>query len=349
MIEKVKTIIQIIADCMRMRTDKARVYPRLSAFYLHISALTFLLVVFLTAIPVYADLVDKIAIVVNNEVITLSEIDQMLIPVYARYKMVYKNQGELAKKMEEARQKIIEQLIEDKLIVSEAKKQNVEIDDKEVDAKLREVEKQFGSKNAFTRALMEQHLSVKDLRTRYREQMMSRRMIDRKIGSSIIVSPVEVDAYYNEHRADFVQPSEIKLSNILIRVKDDADTGRARELAQEIARRIKNGDDFVMLAQEYSEGPGASEGGVMRPVKKGDLMPELEAAVFSLKAGEVSEVIKSPMGFHIFKADDVKEGRTLPISEVYKEIEELIFRDKVKVKIKGWLDTLRKNAYIAFK
>jgi len=84
-------------------------------------------------------------------------------------------------------------------------------------------------------------------------------------------------------------------------------------------------------------------------VKRGDLMPELESAVFALKAGETSGVVKSSVGYHIFRAEEVREQRTLSAKEAYKEIEELIFREKISAKIKGWVETLRKNAYIAFK
>jgi peptidyl-prolyl cis-trans isomerase SurA len=131
-------------------------------------AIAFLFMFIPIAIPVlHAGVIDKIAVVINNEAITMGEIDQMLVPVYARYKTIYKDERELMKKMEEARQKIVEQLIEDKLILGEAKKLNVEADEKEVDAKIAQVEKQFASKNAFARALMEQHMSVKELMQNY--------------------------------------------------------------------------------------------------------------------------------------------------------------------------------------
>ncbi|HPM42611.1 MAG TPA: peptidylprolyl isomerase [Candidatus Omnitrophota bacterium] len=298
---------------------------------------------------IHADVIDKIAVIVNNEAVTLGEIDQMLLPVYARYKAAYKDQRELVKKMEEARQKIVEQLIEDKLILSEAKRLNIEIDEKEVEARIRQVEKQFASKNAFTRALMEQHLSVKELKNKYREQMMVKKIIDSKIGSRVIITPVEVHAYYNSHISDFTQPAEAKIRNILIKIKDESDIQRAAGLAKEIEDKLKAGEDFASLAQSYSEGPAASEGGLMGTIRKGDMMPELEASIFSLKEGDISGIVQSPLGYHIFKIEEMKPQRTLSDSEAYKEIEELLFRDKIKQKIKGWVDSLRKNAYIAFK
>lgn len=303
----------------------------------------------LATVPAAADVVDKIAVVVNNEAITMSEIDRMLAPLYAKFRTTCSDDRELARKLEDARQKVIQQLIEDKLIISEAKRQNIEIDEKEVDGKIKDVEKQFASKNAFTRALMEQHLSIKELKTKYREQLMSRRIIDKKIGAKILVTPVEVHTYYNGHLSDFVQPAEVKLRNILIKIKDQNDVPRAAGLAKDIEAKLKEGGDFSELAKAFSEGPGAEEGGLMGNVKKGDLMPELEAVAFAMKPGDTSAVIQSPVGYHIFRVEEVREQRTLTVKEAYKEIEELIFREKISSKIKGWVDTLRKNAYIAFK
>lgn len=303
----------------------------------------------ITASMIHADVIDKIAVIVNNEAITMGEIDQMLVPVYARYKTIYKDERELMRKMEETRQKIVEQLIEDKLILGEAKKQNIEVDEKDVNAKIAQVEKQFASKNAFTRALMEQHMSVKELKAKYREQIMSRKIIDTKIGSRVIVTPIEVHEYYNSHINDFVQPAEAKIRNILIKFKDQNDIERASSLAKEIEAKLKAGEDFADLARAHSEGPGAAEGGIMGTIKKGDLMPEIEKVIFAMKQGDISEIVQSSLGYHIFKIDEIKAERTLTDSEAYKEIEELLFREKINQKIKGWVNSLRKNAYIAFK
>lgn len=312
---------------------------------------TALLICFLCAAcrTAAADVVDKIAIIVNNEIITMGEIDRMLAPVYARYRTVYTDQRDLAKKMQEARKRVIDQLIEDKLIVSEAKRRNVQIDDKEIAAKLKETMGQFATQKEFTKALLEQHLTLRELKNKYREQMMSRRLIDGKIGSRIMVGPVEVHTYYNGHIEDFVQPGRVTMRDILIRPKGPDDVARAESLARELDRRLDAGERFTDLAKTYSDGPGAAEGGLVKTVKQGDLLPEIEKVVFSLKAGEVSGVVKSPLGFHLFMVEEVVPQRTLGVKEAYKEIEELIFREKIRREMKDWLAELRKNAYIAFK
>jgi len=296
----------------------------------------------------HGEVVDKIAIVVNDEIITESEITRALHPVYEKYRGLY-SQDKLLAKLEEAKQKIVQQFIDDRLILSEAKKLNIEVDDKEVDKRIDDLIKRLGSKESFERTLSEQRITIKDLKARYREQLMTRRLIDQKVGAKIVITPIDITNYYNKNMAEFIQPEEVKLRNILISPKNDADSKKAAELARDISKRLKEGCDFAGLAKVYSAGPGASEGGDMGYVKKGDLMPEIEKVVFNLKEGETSDIIQTKLGYHIFTVEGKKPARTLTISEARRDIEEAIFREKVNQKVDGWVTSLKKNAYIAFK
>lgn len=302
----------------------------------------------LFACLVFGEVVDKIAIIVNDEIICDSEIERLLIPVYANYKASYSG-DELLKKLEEARQRIVEQLIEDKLVMSEAKKQNIEASEMEIEERIEDARKHFGSIESFEAALAEQRLTVKDLRARYREQIMTRRMIDQKVGSGIIITPIEVSNYYNSHISEFARVEALKLRNILIRPKEGEDASPALELAKEILNKLREGADFAQTARTYSQGPGAEEGGMMEYVDKADLMPEINKAVSGLKAGELSDIVQTALGYHIFKVEEKKEAGTLSFSEARRAVEEIIYRQKVKEKIRGWVESLKKNAYIAFK
>lgn len=294
----------------------------------------------------YAEVVDKIVVVINNEVITQGEIDRMLGAIYQEYARTYTGDA-LKKKMEEAQQKVVEQLIDDRLILSEAKKLNIEISGKDIDARISEVESRFESKEKFEETLAQQHLSLKDLRARYKEQLMTKRLIDQKIGSKIAVTPVELSNYYNSHIDKFMMPAEVKLRNILIKPKEDPK--KDLELANSILARLKEGSDFAELAKVYSQGPNASEGGLMGYVKKGDLLPEIEKVVFELNEQETSGIIQTSVGYHIFKVEEKKASKQMSLSEARNAIEEALFQEKVKEKIKGWVEGLKKNAYIAFK
>jgi parvulin-like peptidyl-prolyl isomerase len=294
------------------------------------------------------EVIDKIVVVANIEVITEGEIERIMGPIYQQYRSMYQGQ-ELIEKLSEVRKKVVEQLIEDRLILSEAKKQNIEVTEKELDQRMEEVGKHFKSKAEFEAALAEQKLTMKELRKRNREQMMVRKMIDRQVGSRISISPVEVSEYYTKHADDFMQPEEVRLSNILIRPKDGANWAQAQKQAKEILERIRSGGDFAALAKEYSSGPNASEGGSMGYVKKGDLLPAIENIVFNLREGDVSDVIQTGLGYHIFKVEEKRTRRAKELSEVRREVEEAIFKEKIKDKIRAWVDNLKKNAYIEFK
>ncbi len=296
----------------------------------------------------YAKVVDKIAVVVNAEVITQGEIESMMQPIYQQYSVVY-SKDELAAKTEEARQNITEQLIDEKLLLSEAKRQNIEVTEGEVDERVDETKKRFDSIGDFDAALAEQDLTLSELRQRYKEQLMTKKLIDSRIGSKINITPIEVANYYKKHADEFVQPEEIKLRNILIRLKEDVPVTERLALAKDILRRIHDGGDFAALAIGYSEGPGASDGGLMGYVKKGDLLPEIENVVFAMNEGEVSDIVQTSFGYHIFKVEEKRPEKQMGLSEVRRDVEDAIYRMKIKDKMKGLVQELKKNAYIEFK
>jgi parvulin-like peptidyl-prolyl isomerase len=296
-----------------------------------------------------AEVVDKIAVLVNDEVVTRSEVDSFLAPAAEEYGLLYHGEA-LAKKVEEARQRVFEQLIEQKLLLSAAKRENIEVKDREVENQIDDVRKKIGSKEEFESALRRQNLSLNDLKKRFTEQIMVRKYVDKKVVSKITVSPAEVSEYYQAHAQEFNEPEKIRLSNILIRLKEDRESmDKASELAKEILRRLREGGDFAGLAKLYSEGPGAAEGGSMGYVKRGDLKKEIEDAVFGMKPGEVSDIIQTSLGYHIFKLEERIPARSKDLSEVRVEIEDKLFHDKINQGIKEAVKMLRKNAYIAFK
>jgi parvulin-like peptidyl-prolyl isomerase len=312
--------------------------------------ITAIFVFMFLACAVRAAVIDKIVVVVNNEIITQREIDVMLAPVYAQYKNVYKG-AELIKKLEETREQIIKQLIEDRLILSEAKKADIKVEDKDVEDRLEDVRKKIGGDMELDNMLAQQNLTLNEMRARFREKIMIRKLIDRKVGARIIITPLEVKTYYNDHRQEFLKPEEIQLRQIVVK---PAGTGKAQQdesfkKTKDLLKRLKDGCDFAGLAKEYSNGPNASEGGLMGYIKRGELMPQLEDIVFNLKDGECSNIIQSDVGYHIFKVEGRMEKRIMDFPEVRQEIEDRIYREKANQRLRGWIDSLAKNAYIEFK
>ena len=299
-------------------------------------------------LPVYGAVVDRIVVVVKNEVITQNEIDRTLAPLYGQIRNSYPDE-KMMKRLEEARQSVITQLINEKLIVGEAKKLNVEVSEKEIDARIAEAQRRFASKEMFEQAIAAQRLSVKELRVMFKEQIMAKKLVDGKIGSGVTITPGEVKSYYEKHTSEFVQPEEVKARNILIKINPGVNEQKATELAMDIDKRLKDGGDFSELAKLYSEGPGSADGGAMGFVRRGDMMPEIENVIFGLKEGETSSVLQTSVGYHFFKVDEKRPAKTLSLSEARSLIEDAIFREKANDKMEAWVKSLKKTAYIAFK
>jgi parvulin-like peptidyl-prolyl isomerase len=218
-----------------------------------------------------------------------------------------------------------------------------------VNAKVEEARKRFPSNLVFEEALESQHISLKDLRVKFKEQLMSKKLIDQKVGSRVFITPNEVVEYYSNNPKEFSRPEEIRLSNILIKPKQNVRVEKTVELMNDISKRLKAGGNFAELAKVYSEGPGAKEGGSMGFVKRGDLLPEIEKTVFSMNEGEVSGIIRTKLGYHLFRVDEKRAPENMSLSEARQSIEQAIWMKKMKERSREWIEGLRKNAYIAFK
>ena len=293
--------------------------------------------------PCSAEVVDKIEVIVNDEMITRREIDRLLAPIYEKYKTMYSGESLISKTLE-ARQKVIEQLIEDKLVYCEAKKYNINLDEKDIEEKINAAMSKAGGKEEFEKILASQQITTKELRVRYKEQGLSRRIIDQMVGSKIAITPIEVEKYYTNNIERFASPEEVLLRNILIFPGEDP--VRSAKLAGEISKRLKEGCDFGGLAKIYSQGPAAAEGGLMGYVKRGDLMPQIEDVVFNLKVGEISGIVKTQAGYHIFKVEEKRPGSVRSFKDAKRDVEESVFMEKMNHKVRVWIAGLKKNAYI---
>ncbi len=298
----------------------------------------------------YSGLVNEIAVVVNDKVITQSEVNKILMPIYTQYKSAYSGE-ELLQKLQEARKNVLNQMIEDKLMLQEAKKQGIEVSDEELEEKLNQVKSQFSNDEEFRQILKSENLTMLDLKEKYKEQIMIKKLINREVRSEIDITPTGVFRYYQEHEEDFRIPAKIKVQTILIRKTNETQSQSVnlKERIEKIYKELKEGTEFSKLAKEYSEDPSAEDGGNMGYIKKGEMMAKIDKALFLLKVGEISDIIETKIGYHIFKVNDKKESIIKPFKEARTEIENLLFQKKAKARFKEWMEGLKENAYISIK
>ncbi len=294
-----------------------------------------------------AEVLERILAVVNDEIVTEQDLDVVMAPVVAQYRTTYTG-AEYDAKIKEVRQEFLSKVIDDKLILSEAKRKQVILKDQEVDEMMTDVRNKFPSREAFIAAIEGQGLSEKKLWNRFHDQLMTQKLVSYEVKSKVSVSPGEVNEYYKKNSQDFMQEEKVKLQHILIRTSTHSEE-EAQELATRIAQEAKSGAAFEELAKKYSEGAEAKEGGEMGWVEKGQLLGEIDKNVFSLEAGQITAPIMSSLGFHIFKVLEKTSLSIRPLSEVRGDIQDRIFKEKLKERLETWMQSLKKNAYISIR
>lgn len=299
------------------------------------------------------ELLDRVVAVVNDDVVTQSEVDALLRPLYEQYMRDYSGET-MMKMLAEAQGKILSQLVEDRLVYQQAVKKKIEIDESDIEREMVQFRKRFGDQAELERALKSENASLADLKERLKKQALIRRLHDSEIRSKVIISPKEQEAYYAEHRAEFAAQEQVRISSLTIKKSDEArEKGIADEAAQgrlvALKEKIAKGGDFDQLVKDNSEDKNADQGGKGNWILRGQMIPAVDEVIFKTPVGNITDVIETPIGYHLFKVVE----HQLPIQKSYEQVSEqiydLLFRKKSEEKFSAWMETLRKNAYISIK
>jgi peptidyl-prolyl cis-trans isomerase SurA len=307
-------------------------------FRLGISALLGLSCVGATSPSFAAKVEDRIAAIVNSDLIMLSEVRRELAPERERLEKHYRGE-ELSRRLQMAEAMALTTMIERRLQLQEAKARSVEVGDQEVKQAVKQLIQQ-GEK-----------IDDKDpvSTNSVRDQLTLLKVVDREVRSGVMVADPEMKRYYQEHRDRFALPEEYTLSQILIKPRSPDEVADARAKGREVTALLKQGESFEDLALRYSDGPTASRGGRLGLVRQGELLPAIERGVSNLVPGGISDIIESPEGLHIVRLDDKKPKQFRPFEEVRQEIQALVFQQKSEDMFQSWLADLKNKAYIEIK
>ena len=296
-----------------------------------------------------AEMVDRIVAVVNGDIIVLSELRQISRNYLDRMSDQFKVAGG-DEQLREAERRILDQLIDEKLVNQEADRLAITFSEREVDMAVKDMQNRNKLNDAqFAAALAEEGLTMPKYREQLKSQMKKVRVIDQEIKSRIQVSKEEVDAYYEKHEDDFNAEPEVRIQQIRLIIPPESSAGevsRIQAQAESILAKIKGGEDFTSLVGLYSQDPTAQAGGDMGTFKRGELLPAIDEYAFSMKPGEVSPVIRTEGGFHIVKVVGRREPTALSDEERRAEVKDVIFSEKAEEDFKVWIEKLRKKAYI---
>ena len=299
------------------------------------------------------EVVNGIAAVVNGDIITFSQVRELMGAREKSASQIY--QGEdLQKRVLEMRKEAIKDLIDRALILQEFKKKEFNIPSYIIDDSVQRIIRQEfgGDRTAFVRTLQSQGYSMARFRETEKDKITVQAMRQAKTSDNIIVSPVKIREYYEKNRAAYSSPEQVKLRMIVLKegaVTGDAPadpSGSKKEMASEIREKLAGGAEFDRLAQMYSEDSTNEAGGDWGWVERKTLNEELSRVAFSLKPGEISQIIPLDNSYYILMVEAKKPSIIKPLPEVQQEIVQVLVQQE---KLKGqerWLQGLREKAYI---
>ena len=265
----------------------------------------FAFIFFLGIVVFGQETADKIVAIVDDEIIMKSELDYQVNIIAIQTNA---NPADPA-----LRKKVLNDMITQKLLYAQAELDSIVVSDEEVeqqlDYQMNYFIQQYGSRERVEQTYgMSIDRIKREFRDETRKQMMGERLKQQKFGN-VNVTRREVEEFYENYKDSLgLIPEKFELAHIFINPKATSKVKiEAYNLAKTLLDSIKNGADFAALAKEYSDDPGsASKGGDLGTVKRGVFYPEFEAAAFALAPGQLSDVVESPVGYHIIELIDRK-------------------------------------------
>ena len=285
-----------------------------------------------------AVVVDRIVAVVNDEVITLSELDEAAAPLYRKYLPRAKDPVERENLIRQIRRRVLQQMIDEKLLAQEAKRLEIKVSDQEIDSFIQRLKEQNHlSDEKFREFLAAQGLSYEDYRKQVAEQIKRIKLIQGHIRERIVVTPEEIKDYYRKHY--------LKGNNTVYELAAIIITGpEAEKKAKAAYEELKKGVPFKEVAAKYSSLKGSGEG--LGRFKPEELAPQVREVVAKLQPGQYSKPVKVGESWQIFKLVALKTEGAVPLAEVRPEIENKLRQEKIDQLLQKWLKELKQKAYI---
>jgi peptidyl-prolyl cis-trans isomerase SurA len=295
--------------------------------------------------------VDRVVAVVNQEIITLSELEKWKGPLVAEIK----TEDRLAKREQtrEVLRKILDRLVEEKLVDQEVKRLGIKITAKELEGAIEELKRRNNlTQENFEKALAMEGLSLESFRKEFEKQILRSRLISMAVKVETKVGEKELKDFYEKNRKRYRGEEAYRPGQILFYIPKDATPEQVQEIrnkCQKVLEKIKKGEDFGELAVLYSEDASAKDRGDLGYFKKGDLLPAFEKEALRLKVGETSGIIRSEFGFHIIKLLDRKGVDPPPLEEVREKIGVDYYQAEMDKALKQYIATLREKSIVDIK
>jgi len=287
-----------------------------------------------------SETVNRIVAVVNGEIITLVELDAAVAAIKGGFK------GELSEaKDAEIRNKVLDGLIEEKLVKIYSERAGIDVSEKEIDNAVEDIKRQ----NRFTHealvlTLSNSGITYKEYRDQLKEDIRRSKFMNRFIRTKVKMGEDDVRDYYANNIDEFRSEEEVRLMVLFLSGKIDDKKNVAR--IEAIRGALASGEDFAVLVGRHSDGGHGDKGGDMGYLKKSELSDDYALAIEGLLSGKIAGPIPSKDGVYFFNLVDVRKGEAVPFNEVKDKLADRLYSKLMKQKYDLWIDEVKKIASI---
>ena len=221
-----------------------------------------------------------------------------------------------------------------------------------VDEDIEKARRSAPSPEVFEAQIKASGMTIAQVRQKASEDLICNRVLAREATNGIVVPEAAVKKFYDDNPKDFEQPEEVRVTHILVSTIDPVtqkplppDQKKAKEkLAKEIRARAIGGEDFVKLVKQYSDDPGSKDKGGEYKFPRNQMVPEFEAAAFTLKTNQISELVETQYGYHIIKLLEKFPPKHLLFAEMEPKIRDYLVSKKAQEAMPAYLDKLKADA-----
>ncbi len=304
-----------------------------------------------------AQLIDRVVAVVNDQVITMSEVNDAGKGYFKKI-TDQAPPAQVEDALSRAREEVLGTLIDKTLITQEAEKQHVSVSDAEIQA----ATQQMLDNNKITidmlRAQLDQMgMDLAAYQDTLRNQILQSKLVNYEIRSKLIITEDMILDYYDTHYTKHISAGGYYLMQMgFIWNQTDSKTGSnnttkedARKRANRVHALVVGGQDFRTLAQKFSDLPSAADGGDIGVFQEDDMAPYMQDAILKLSPGAISDIIETPSGFQFFKLLSSQDGKIVvqtSFESVKEEIRAKLYEQQLKQQFDEWVKNIKENAYI---
>jgi len=281
---------------------------------------------------------------VNGEDVTKVDFDRLIKNMELRA-----NQPVPAERRNEIFRQALDQLVTYAVLTQETRARKVAVTDDEVESNIKQMRSQFPNQQEFTKALATRGMSLDKLKSDTRIDISINKMMEAEAATGQPPADAQVREFYDKNPDKFKQDEAVRASHILFKVEESADAAakkKVRDQAESVLKQARGGADFAELAKKHSADGSAQQGGDLNFFTKGQMVPAFDQAAFSMKPGEISDIVTTQFGYHIIKVTEHRAPSTVPFEQVSERIKEFLTEQQKQQKVEAFINSLKQKAKI---